>query len=270
MIEKPFEAESNPATAPDGIDNVPNPRVMAPLHWIAGRIFHAQTTFEDGAVEALHDHRDNGGSTLVLMSHFSRLEPLIIAQVAETEEPLRYLRCKTGITAREELFHLQWPLGAIVRNSGAQVVQRSVEHPGETPDEAAMRRENNQKTQTAGADYLRNGLHWLIYPEGGSKKYDIKDGARVSEPRKGDELLPLQRGFVYTIEALSEQERENVMMLGMVAHFGDRFLSGLRPSLYVTRPESPVKGATGDELLQQGTDMMQKGLENVLRIDAAR
>lgn len=230
---------------------------------------HSTTYFEEGAVEDLQEHRDNGGSLLLLMTHFRRWEPIVIADVARSNKPLRHIQYSTGITARSKLFDLPFPAGFVVRHSGSHRVNRSTENPNETPEERARRKEENRKTQITGGRFLARGLNWLIFPEGSSRETVEVDGQTIRIPRKSGEVLPLQLGFVYTLESMSEEERRRVKLLGIAVHYGDRRLSSLRPTVHVGRPVSPIEG-TSEELRQQGEDILRHGVSEAVRLDALR
>ncbi len=228
-----------------------------------------KTYFEEGARDDIREHRDNGGTLLMLMTHFRRWEPLVMAQVARVNEPLKHVQYSTGITARRAMFELPVVGPLVVGNSGAQVVDRAIEHTNETPEQKAVRKEANQKTQAVGGRFLASGRNWLIFPEGGSRKIVERNGESVREEREPGVLLPLQRGFVYTLESMTPEERERVKLLGVAVHYGERLFSSFRSSVAIPRPETPVDG-TGDEMFQQGEDLLSRAVADVVRLDAGR
>jgi 1-acyl-sn-glycerol-3-phosphate acyltransferase len=245
-------------------------RALLPLLVLSRLAMHPQTHFEAGAEDAIESHRDAGGSLLILMTHFTRVEPFVLAQMATKQKALRHIPYTTGITARREIGELPWPAGYIVRNSGAQFVDRSLENQNETAAEKALRQERNQQKQAIGGRFLANGLNWLIFPEGGSKKTVIKDGEKVREKRDRGVLLPLQPGFAYTLESMSTQERQRAKLLGIAVDFLEEgFMSVLRPTVYVTRPEAPVSGDR-EALMQQGTELLARGVEESVRLASLR
>jgi len=269
MSEIPREVVDTPAIGQeDVLQNLPVKHVMGPVHALSRVVMHAETYFEDGAVEDLHEHRDNSGTLLLLMTHFRRWEPIVMAQVAAKNEPLHHLKYNTGITARRKLFELP-VAGYIVRNSGAQIVDRPTENIDETPAQKAVRREENQRTQAIGGRFLASGFNWLIFPEGGSREVVEEDGKKIRKERKPGVVLPLQNGFLYTLESMSEEERRIVKLLGIAVHYGDRRFSSLRPTVHVSRPVAPLAG-TREEIRQQGEDLLRAGVARAIELDGYR
>jgi len=242
--------------------------VIWPVVHAARLVVHPNTYFEEGAEAEILEHRDAGGSMLMLMTHFRRWEPVVIAQLADKHRTLQHIRYTTGITARDELFEAP-VLGYIIRNSGAQRVKRTIEHPNETSEQKAARKESNQRTQAIGGYFLANGLNWLIFPEGGSKKIVEEDGRSIRVPRDPGRLLPLQRGFVYSLESMSKEDRERVKLLGITVHYGEGRLSSLRPTVHITRPEDPIEG-TSEIRLYQGEKLLRRSLEQAIRLHKQR
>jgi len=103
MSEIPREINGPQADNPEVLEHLPKRLVMAPVHTLASMVMRAHTYFEEGARDDLHEHRNNGGSLLVLMTHFRRWEPIVIAQAARVNEPLQHLQYNTGITARRDM-----------------------------------------------------------------------------------------------------------------------------------------------------------------------
>ena len=242
---------------------------------------------EPGAREEIAEHRDNGGSLLILMTHVRRREVFAIAQMARVNRSLQHLQYRTGITARSELADLFGPLGYVVRHSGAQFIDRSLENLGETEEEKGARQARNKATQTAGGRFMAHGGHWLIYPEGGSKEVVIDeetkkpligpDGKKVRKSREPGELLTIRSGFVDTLAAMTPEERSRVKMIGMSAHYGDRRIGIKRfnPTLAIPKLVTPHEGDFEDaehrELVrQQGEDLLQKGLTDAILLERSR
>jgi 1-acyl-sn-glycerol-3-phosphate acyltransferase len=269
MSDTPVEIGMAPVISQEEVlPNLPNKHVMGPVHALAKLVMHAQTNYENGAVEDLHEHRDNGGTLLLLMTHFRRWEPIVIAQIVANSEPLQHLKYNTGVTARRWLFELP-VVGYIVRNSGAQIVDRPTENKNETPVQRKARKEANQKAQAVGGRFLANGLNWLIFPEGQSRQVVEKDGQKVKVSREPGILFPIQKGFVYTLESMSEEERRKAKLLGVAVHYGDRLFPSLRPTVHISRPTAPVNG-TVEEIRQQGEDLLRTGVSEAIRLAARR
>jgi 1-acyl-sn-glycerol-3-phosphate acyltransferase len=246
------------------LSNPPDKRVLAPVIGAVSLLMRGtRTYFEEGARDEIREHRDAGGSLLLLVTHFSRWEPLVLAQVARRNEPLRHIQYSTGITARRKVTEL--PIaGIVVRHSGAHIVDRAIEQGEETPEQRLARKEANQQTQAVGGRYLAAGMNWLIFPEGGSKKV-IKndDGETVREAREPGVMLPLQRGFVYTLESMTPEERERVKLLGIAMHYGEGLFSSFNATVAIPRPESPVDG-TGEDMFRQGENLLSRAVADAV------
>lgn len=255
------------------LEHLPDKRVMGPVHKLFGGVMQAKTFYEAGAIDGLHEARELGQSVLLLMTHFNRVDPLILAQITQNEEPLQFLRFNTGITARRSLFSLPLIMGYVVRHSGAQPVDRAWENSNETPEEKLQRQEANLKIQAGSAiNYLVHGLNWLVFPEGGSRKIVETNGEKTRVPRERDKLLPIQRGFAVTIDEMRKQYPEaveNVRMLSIVSFYGDRRFASLRPTVLVSRLEQPVNG-TQEDIRKQGENMLQRGLDQAIVLDSWR
>src|SRR5207237_7765620 len=109
----------------------------------------------------------------------------------------------------------------------------------------------------------------LMFPESNSQQVIEIDGQKVKVKRKPGVVLPLRNGFVYTLESMSEKEREKVRLLGIAVHYGDRRLSSLRPTLHVSKPVAPITGSR-EEMRQQGEDLLRKGVSEAIRLDGRR
>lgn len=160
-------------------------------------------------------------------------------------------------------------LGYIVRNSGAVIVDRPTESKDETEEQKQARREKNQEAQAIGGRILANGGHWLIYPEGLTRQTIIENGEEKKVPRKPGVLLPVQKGFVYTLNSMTPEQLQRVRILGMAVHYGGRLASSLRPTVYVTKPEVPIQG-TVEEKRQQGEDILRRAVQEAVLIDSLR
>lgn len=233
-----------------------------------GAVIHSDVHYEDGAEDEIREHRDAGGALQILMTHFRRTETVIIAEIAGKEEPLRHIQDTTGITGRQNLFDIP-VIGWILENGGVQKVSLAHENPNETPEEAALRHERNQRTQAMGGRFLANGFNWVIYPEGGSRKKVEKDGKLERVPREPGVVMPVREGFVFSLENMTPQERERVRLLGIAVHYSEGRFSNLRPTVHVSRPVAPING-TREEIRQQGEDLLRRGTAEAVRIHAAR
>jgi len=262
------EAESAPVAVDTEIQGGKK-HVIWPVVSLARALIHPTTHFEDGAEEELHEHRAVGGSLLLLMTHFRRWEPIVMAELAGAHEPLRHLRYTTGITARHELFELPFPVGYIIRNSGARAVKRVIENQNETPAERAARQEANQQTQAIGGRCLAAGYNWLIFPEGTSRQTVERNGQQVREKRQLGVALPLRNGFVYSLESMTEEERQRVKLLAIAVHYGEERFSSLRPTVHISRLVAPVSG-TREEMRQQGEDLLHRGVAQAVRLHDLR
>jgi hypothetical protein len=279
MSELPPEAATPQAAEEDISPYLPKKGIMSPVHFLSSVVMNgARTHFEEGARDDLQEHEAEGGTLLLLMTHFRRWEPIVMAQIARVNPSLQHLQYNTGITARRDIFSLPIVGPLVVGNSGAMPVDRVVEHPNETPEEKAARKERNQETQAIGGKFLANGHHWLIYPEGGSREILMKDGQQVMEngkavrkPRKPDELLPLQGGFVHSLRVMSPEDRAKVKLLGIAVHYGDEDSSSFKPTITVPRLVTPLDGDFEDiahrELVkQQGEDLLRQGVDDAVAI----
>lgn len=286
--------------SPDGppgleaLDHRPAKHVMVPIHALfAVAMAGTRTHFEKGvdggpgAREDIAEHRESGGSLLILMTHVRRREVFAIAQMARVNRSLQHLQYNTGITARSELAELFGPLGYVVRHSGAQFIRRSLENLGETEEEKDQRQAENHAVQAAGGRFLAHGGHWLIYPEGGSKEVVIdpetqkpligEDGKKVRTPREPGKLLTIRPGFVDTLASMTPEERSRVKMIGMAAQYGKRRI-GIRTfnaTLAIPRLVTPLEGDYEDpehreRVRLQGEDLLQRGLTAAIAIEKAR
>jgi hypothetical protein len=230
-------------------------------------IYHPKTYFEDEA--AIREHRDQGGVLYILMTHFNRFEPGMMAQLACKHKSLRHIKYTTGVTARKELWDIPG-LGHVLRNINAAAVERVTERPNVTPEEKKERQEENQRKQAIAGRYLAQNKNWIIWPEGSTRE-DVKqeDGEKVRIPRDIETLLPIRRGFVYSLEAMTEEERKNVKLLAIASYFGERALSVVRPTVHIGRPTAPIEGTT-EEVRQQGEDLLQHSFSEAKRLDALR
>src|SRR3982750_3979023 len=125
--------------------NEPDKRVLAPVISVVSMAMRdTKTFFEAGAREDIRQHHENGGVSLLLVSHFSRAEPFVLAQSVRANDVLNHLQYNTGITARRAMLEMPG-FGYIVRHSGGEPVDRAIEHPNETPEQKAVRQDDNQK-----------------------------------------------------------------------------------------------------------------------------
>lgn len=247
-----------------------------------------KTYFEEGAREEIAEHTEAGGTLLTLVTHFRRMETIAIAHIAWRNKVLNHLIYNTGITGRREMAELP-VAGYFVRNSGLVTVERSSEHPNETPEEKAARQQENLEKQAIGGWFLANGHDWLVFPEGTSKVPVMKDGEPVidedgkmlREQRDPYTVLPAQLGFVYTLQAMTPEERSKVKMLGMSAHYGEssgllsRLTSGTHPTIAIPRLVTPLEGDYEDKahmelVRQQGENLLRRGKEDAIRLHAER
>lgn len=286
--------------SPDGppgleaLDHRPAKHVMVPIHALFGLVMAGTRTYFEkgadggpGARDEIAEHRDNGGSLLVLMTHVRRREVFAIAQMARVNRSLQQLQYRTGITARSQLARLPEPLGYIVRNSGSQFIDRSLENLGENQNEREARQAKNKAVQAAGGRFLAHGGHWLIYPEGGSKEVVMDqetgkplkgpDGKVIRKSREPGQLLTIRSGFVDTLATMTPKERSRVKMIGMAAHYGDRFLGIKRfnPTLAIPRLVTPREGDYENPehreiVRRQGEDLLQKGLTDAILLERTR
>lgn len=286
FIERvPVPKPPKPPDAPgfDQLDHRPAKHVMMPVHFTLNALLRGvRTHFEKGTREEIAEHRDSGGSFLVLMTHFKRMEILAMAQIARNNRSLQHLQYRTGITARSEMGELLEPFGYIIRHSGAQFVDREQENLGETEEERDARRERNEETQSAGGRFMVYG-NWVIWPEGKSKEEVMKDGEVVRgpdgkplrKPRDPEKLLPVKSGFVYSLKAMPPEKRRDVRILGIAAHYGERRFSILRPTMAIPRLAVPLEGDYDDRshqrrVRQQGEDLLLKAKADAIAIDRIR
>ncbi|HUY85061.1 MAG TPA: 1-acyl-sn-glycerol-3-phosphate acyltransferase [Candidatus Dormibacteraeota bacterium] len=233
---------------------------------LARLAMHPETHFEDEA--AIRKHRDQRGVLEILATHFSRLEPGVIAQLAGKHESLSHLKYTTGVTARTELWDIP-VLGRLLRSIDAAPVKRTIERPNETDAERADRQEANQRQQAKAGRRMARGNNWIIWPEGNSKRSAEVNGQLVRVKRDPKTLLPIRNGFVYSLEAMTEEERARVKLLAITCYYGERALSGLRPTVYIGKPVAPVEGER-EEVRQQGEALMRRGLAEAIRLDELR
>jgi 1-acyl-sn-glycerol-3-phosphate acyltransferase len=238
--------------------------VIWPLVQLCRLVVHSDTHFEEGAIEELHNHRDSGGALLIAMTHFRHMEPIVMAQLAGTHEPLRHIWYTTGITGKESLLKKPFGIGWIMRRTGIVPVVRSIDHPNETPTERAERIEKNQRAQAIGGRFLARGHNWLIYPEGGTKRV-IKENGKIVRQKREDlhTLLPIQRGVGYILDSMTTKEQRRVRLLGISVYYGKHV--NLFPTVYISRPAAP-NGETIDDYRLQVEDLLQHGLSEAIRL----
>jgi hypothetical protein len=242
--------------------SLPDPSVMGKIHALVQNILFGNIYVEGGEEgrQEIRDHRDAGFQ--VHMSHIRRWAPIYMA-FATKEESLKHLELRTGITARSGTFEIPILGKRIVAKSGAKAVKRKDKVNGETPEERDIRREYNETTQAIGGRWLAHGFNWLIYTEGNSRVL-IQDGAELKRiPRQPDVPLPVFSGFVKSLNNMTPEERERVRIIGIGEHYPYRH-TPFGPTLYVSRPETPVNG-TEEEKLQQGQDIIDKVIVGAAR-----
>ncbi|HYF97201.1 MAG TPA: 1-acyl-sn-glycerol-3-phosphate acyltransferase [Patescibacteria group bacterium] len=267
----------------EDLEHMPDKNVMAPVHVALSIAMRGtKTYFEKGTREEIAEHRDAGGSFLLLMTHFRRWEIPAIGQITHSNASLRHLRFRTGITSRREIGELPG-VGYIVRNSGCQFIDRSYENTGETEQEKKARQDRNQAVQASGANFITHGGHWLMFPEGGSKEILMEDGKKVigpdgkavRVPRQPDKPLPLQMGFVNLLGCMTPEQRARVKIMGIAAHYGKRRASSWRPTIVIPRLVTPLEGNYESKdhqskVLQQGQDLFKQAVADAVALDALR
>lgn len=274
-------------TAPVGFENLeyaPNKYLLAPVITTVSLVLRGtRTFFEMGGKDDIRAHRDNGGSLLMIVSHASRWDTVAIAPITRTNEPLQHVQYNTGITAREEIFDIP-VVGGVVKRSGAQKVKRSLENPDESEEEKADRQKDNEGTQGGIGRVLASGGNGLVFGEGISKVPVTDksgkalygpDGKPIRRPRKPGEVLPVRKGFVYSLKSMTPEERKRVKLLGIAIYHGDRRFSGIRGTVAIPRPVDPLEGDYGDKdfqelVRQQGDDLLRRGMADAARLDRER
>lgn len=238
--------------------------LMSKVHVIAQNILFGNIYVEGGELgrQEIREHRDNGGSFQIHMSHIRRWAPIYMAFVTK-EEAISHLELNTGITARKEVFNLPVVGKMVVAKSGARPVDRKDKVKGETDEERRIRKEKNEETQSIGGRWLAHGYHWLIFTEGNSRVY-IQDGEELKKiPRQPDEPLPVYSGFVRSLNNMTAEERTRAKIIGIGEHYPYKH-TPFNATLYISRPEEPVDG-TEIEKLQQGQDLINKVIKGAAR-----
>lgn len=268
MSETPFGLAPELLAGPNIPEHLPKKHVMLPVHILASVLMRdAKVLVQPGLIEELQEHAANDGSILALETHVSRWDPIAMAKVALTVKALRFMMFETGITAREELANLFFPLGYIVRNSGAQFVSREQEHQGETPREKKARQDRNLKVQAEkAAAYLTFGKHWFICPEGESRETVMVDGQQVRQPREPGIVKDVRLGFVYTLEALPPERLAKTKLMAVGVFHGDRRLSRIRPTIYIPRLVTPIVG-NRQATRRQGQDLLELAMAGAKAAD---
>ncbi|HVX47890.1 MAG TPA: 1-acyl-sn-glycerol-3-phosphate acyltransferase [Candidatus Saccharimonadales bacterium] len=267
-MSETYPGVEKPVADPDISENLGKRYVKWIAIKLSGAVLHSDVHYEEGAEEEILEHRDAGNPLQILMTHFRRVEPLVIAEIAGKQKTLRHIRYTTGITGKEELFDVP-VIGWFIRNGGVQKVSRPIENPNETPEQRALRKERNQQTQALGGRFLASGYNWLIFPEGGSRRTVEQDGQLVRVYREPGVVMPAQNGFVYSLENMTDEERRKVKLLGIAVHYGEGRFSSLHPTVHISRPVPPIDG-TREERRQQGEDLLRHGVAEAVRLHEAR
>ncbi len=238
-------------------------RRVIDLTLAVGQVFlRPDIHFEDE--DAIRGHISEGDSFFIMPTHFKRSETLqMIPIIGKTS--LRPLKYETGLTARTGLGRVFPGADLLFRSIGAQIVVRKTDRKHETADERLERRNENMIGMIEAGRRMAQGESWIYWPEGSTRVEAAGKKKRIK--RDTHTLLPIHRGFMYALDAMTSEERAKVQLLPIASRYGK--FSAVSPTIYVGKPSAFIEGSK-EERIQQVAEQLKHCFEQAVRLDELR